>query len=100
MEHVLTPGCGKQDCTGCPRCNTRSCTLCGLPDAALTTDCCGKEVTATATGKICEGKLDYRVMPVEGGVWVNAMCPAQQEVEKIRQRNRNAVKGGHAGEFY
>lgn len=99
MKHTLTPGCAKSrssdGCIGCPQCNTRSCAACGLPDGALTTDCCGQTVTATATGKICDGKLDYR-----GGEWVNAMCPAQQEVEKMRQRNRNAVKGGHGGEYY
>ncbi len=95
MEHVLTRTCGKEGCTGCPICNTRSCTVCGLPDAALTTDCCGLEVTAKATGTICEGKLDYR----DDGGWVNAMNPAQQAMEKLRQRNRNAVQGGHGGTY-
>lgn len=98
MEHKLTPGCGKRDCAGCQICNTRSCTLCKLPDGALTTDCCGQEVTASATTKICEGKLDYRTLDGEGA-WVAAMCPAQQEVEKIRQRNRNANLGGHGGVY-
>ena len=94
MTHVLTDGCGKDGCVGCPRCNTRECTACGLPDAALTTDCCGQQVTAKATGRICEGVLDYRAC-----TWVNAMNPTQQEAEKIRQRNRNAVHGGHAGTY-
>lgn len=94
MEHKLTPGCGKEDCSGCSQCNTRYCTACGLQDAALTTDCCGQEVTAAAQGKICDGKLDYR-----GGEWVAALCPAQQEVEKLREINRRAVKGGHAGTY-
>ncbi len=95
MEHTLTPGCGTPGCIGCQRCNTRSCAACGLPDGALTTDCVGKVVTAKATERICEGKLDYRDLD-----WVVAPCPAQQELDKLRARNRNAVKGGHAGEFY
>ncbi len=63
-------------------------------DASLTTDCCGQMVTASAQTKICDGKLDYR-----DGDWVVAMNPAQQEMEKLRVRNRNAVKGGHAGTY-
>ena len=94
-EHQLTRGCGSSiTCRGCAVCNTRFCVACGLSDASLTTDCCGQEVTATAQGKICDGNLDYR-----DGAWVVAMNPAQQEMEKLRQVNRNAVKGGHAGTY-
>jgi hypothetical protein len=94
MEHKLTPGCGKPDCRGCAVCNLRLCATCGLSDASLTTDCCGQEVSASAQGKICDGRLDFR-----GGAWVNAMNPAQREMEKLRQVNRNAVRGGHAGAY-
>lgn len=92
--HALTPGCGKDVCRGCPACNTRECSACRLVDASLTTDCCGQEVTATAHGKICEGKLDYRE-----GKWINAPNPTQQELDKIRSINRRANLGGHAGAY-
>ena len=95
MTHKLTPGCGRADCRGCSVCNMRYCVACGLMDASLTTDCCGQEVSASGQGKICEGILDYR-----DGEWVNAPNPAQREMERIRQLNRSAVKGGHAGEYY
>jgi hypothetical protein len=94
MDHKLTPKCGNPECRGCMICNTRSCTVCGLTDASLTTDCCIEQVSAVGQAKICEGKLDYRA-----GAWVAAMNPAQQEMEKLRQVNRNANRGGHGGAY-
>ncbi len=100
MNHQLTPGCGNDACRGCGMCNTRFCTACGLMDASLTTDCCGQEVSAAGQAKICDGKLDYRVDESTGhGQWVAAMNPAQREMERMREINRNAVKGGHAGAY-
>jgi hypothetical protein len=76
MKHVWTE---HQKCTriACMICDggLALCSVCGLLEGALTTDCCGKKVSYDTQDLIYKGgNLDFR----EGYGWVNEPNPTHQ----------------------
>lgn len=56
------------------------CSVCGLMEGSITTDCPGEECWAERGDDIYTGKLDYR----EGEGWVNKKNPTNQIWDKYR----------------
>jgi hypothetical protein len=84
-EHVRKTGC---KCGTCRECVCFVCAVCECYEGSLTTECPGEPVGfATQNLIYTEGKLDFR-----DGQWVRGKNPANQELDKIRERNRNSVK--------
>jgi len=83
MKHVYEDHTGK-DCqkTNCVICDggLAVCTVCGLFEGSLTTDCPGEPSYRKYGDQIYKGELDYK----EGQGWVNEKNPTNQSWEKSR----------------
>ena len=81
FSHAITTDCGKRDCAGCVVCNCGVCSVCGLYEGALTTDCPGQQVDFDTSQKIYNSaKLDFR-----NGAWVEEPNPTNQDFIKYRK---------------
>lgn len=80
MEHIKDTKCTRSDCGGtCPTCTLFVCSVCGLFEDALTTDCPGVPSFDKSEDIYKTGKLDFR-----DGAWVEEPNPTNQQFIKWR----------------
>lgn len=84
MEHVKAI-CKTQDCGGmCMRCNLFICSVCGLLEGALTTDCPGVEAFRDHSDAVYDGQEDFK-----GGAWVPECSPCSPAFYRLSRTTKD-----------